>query len=365
MNRVYNFSAGPSMLPVPVLQKAQADLLDYHGSGMSVMEMSHRSKWFDEIIQNTEAGIRKVLNVPDNYKIGFFQGGATQQFAMVPLNFMTTGTADYLVTGNFSKKAAEEAAKFGTARIAASSKDKNFTYIPDVKAIAYDPNASYIHICQNNTIFGTTYKDVPQVDGIPLVADMSSMIFSEPTDVSKYGCIYFGVQKNVAPAGMAIAIIRDDLLGKSAKGIPAEKIPTMMNYTPLLDKDSMYNTPPCWCIYMTGLVMDYLQNEVGGLEEMAKINHAKAKVLYDYLDGQDFYNNPVQPEYRSMMNVTFTSPNPDMDKKFCAAATEAGFVNLKGHRLVGGMRSSIYNAMPAQGVNDLVDFMEKFRKENA
>ena len=365
MNRVYNFSAGPSMLPVPVLQKAQADLLDYHGSGMSVMEMSHRSKWFDEIIQNTEAGIRKVLNVPDNYKIGFFQGGATQQFAMVPLNFMTTGTADYLVTGNFSKKAAEEAAKFGTARIAASSKDKNFTYIPDVKAIAYDPNASYIHICQNNTIFGTTYKDVPQVDGIPLVADMSSMIFSEPTDVSKYGCIYFGVQKNVAPAGMAIAIIRDDLLGKSAKGIPAEKIPTMMNYATLLDKDSMYNPPPCWCIYMTGLVMDYLQNEVGGLEEMAKINHAKAKVLYDYLDGQDFYNNPVQPEYRSMMNVTFTSPNPDMDKKFCAAATEAGFVNLKGHRLVGGMRASIYNAMPAQGVNDLVDFMEKFRKENA
>lgn len=365
MNRVYNFSAGPSMLPVPVLQKAQADLLDYHGSGMSVMEMSHRSKWFDEIIQNTEAGIRKVLNVPDNYKIGFFQGGATQQFAMVPLNFMTTGTADYLVTGNFSKKAAEEAAKFGTARIAASSKDKNFTYIPDVKAIAYDPNASYIHICQNNTIFGTTYKDVPQVDSIPLVADMSSMIFSEPTDVSKYGCIYFGVQKNVAPAGMAIAIIRDDLLGKSVKGIPAEKIPTMMNYTTLLDKDSMYNTPPCWCIYMTGLVMDYLQNEVGGLEEMAKINHAKAKVLYDYLDGQDFYNNPVQPEYRSMMNVTFTSPNPDMDKKFCAAATEAGFVNLKGHRLVGGMRASIYNAMPAQGVNDLVDFMEKFRKENA
>ena len=267
MNRVYNFSAGPSMLPVPVLQKAQADLLDYHGSGMSVMEMSHRSKWFDEIIQNTEAGIRKVLNVPDNYKIGFFQGGATQQFAMVPLNFMTTGTADYLVTGNFSKKAAEEAAKFGTARIAASSKDKNFTYIPDVKAIAYDPNASYIHICQNNTIFGTTYKDVPQVDGIPLVADMSSMIFSEPTDVSKYGCIYFGVQKNVAPAGMAIAIIRDDLLGKSAKGIPAEKIPTMMNYTTLLDKDSMYNTPPCWCIYMTGLVMDYLQNEVGGLQD--------------------------------------------------------------------------------------------------
>ena len=360
MNRVYNFSAGPSMLPVPVLQKAQADLLDYHGSGMSVMEMSHRSKWFDEIIQNTEAGIRKVLNVPDNYKIGFFQGGATQQFAMVPLNFMTTGTADYLVTGNFSKKAAEEAAKFGTARIAASSKDKNFTYIPDVKAIAYDPNASYIHICQNNTIFGTTYKDVPQVDGIPLVADMSSMIFSEPTDVSKYGCIYFGVQKNVAPAGMAIAIVRDDLLGHAA-----DTVPTMMNYTTLLAKDSMYNTPPCWCIYMTGLVLQYLENDIGGLANMQKINEAKAKVLYDYLDGQDFFTNPVEHRYRSTMNVTFTSPNADLDKKFCAEAAEAGFVNLKGHRLVGGMRASIYNAMPAEGVDKLVDFMEQFRKENA
>ena len=360
MNRVYNFSAGPSMLPVPVLQKAQADLLDYHGSGMSVMEMSHRSKWFDEIIQNTEAGIRKVLNVPDNYKIGFFQGGATQQFAMVPLNFMTTGTADYLVTGNFSKKAAEEAAKFGTARIAASSKDKNFTYIPDVKAIAYDPNASYIHICQNNTIFGTTYKDVPQVDGIPLVADMSSMIFSEPTDVSKYGCIYFGVQKNVAPAGMAIAIVRDDLLGHAA-----DTVPTMMNYTTLLAKDSMYNTPPCWCIYMTGLVLKYLENDIGGLANMQKINEAKAKVLYDYLDGQDFFQNPVEHRYRSTMNVTFTSPDPDMDKKFCAEAAEAGFVNLKGHRLVGGMRASIYNAMPPEGIDKLVDFMEKFRKENA
>ena len=364
MARVYNFSAGPSMLPEKVLRQAQAELLEYGDSGQSVMEMSHRSKWFDAIIKDTEATLRRVMNIPDNYKVGFFQGGATQQFAMVPLNFMTTGKADYIVTGNFSNLAAKEAAKFGEANIVASSKDKNFTYIPDVNAINYDKDASYIHICQNNTIFGTTYKDVPQVDGIPLVADMSSMIFSEPTDVSKYGCIYFGVQKNVAPAGMAIAIIRDDLLGKSAKGIPAEKIPTMMNYTTLLDKDSMYNTPPCWCIYMTGLVMDYLQNEVGGLEEMAKINHAKAKVLYDYLDGQDFYNNPVQPEYRSMMNVTFTSPNPDMDKKFCAAATEAGFVNLKGHRLVGGMRASIYNAMPAQGVNDLVDFMEKFRKEN-
>ena len=365
MNRVYNFSAGPSMLPVSVLQKAQADLLDYHGSGMSVMEMSHRSKWFDEIIQNTEAGIRRVLGVPDNYKIGFFQGGATQQFAMVPLNLMTTGTADYLVTGNFSKKAAEEGAKFGTARIAASSKDRNFTYIPDVKAIDYDPNASYIHICQNNTIFGTRFREVPQVDGIPLVADMSSMIFSEPTDVTKYGCIYFGVQKNVAPAGMAIAILREDLLGKSAKGIPADKIPTMMNYTTLIGKDSMYNTPPCWCIYMTGLMMEYLEHEIGGLETMAQINRDKADKLYAYLDSQNFYHNPVEPDYRSMMNVTFTSPTPELDKAFCAEADKAGFVNLKGHRLVGGMRASIYNAMPPKAIDDLIEFMEKFRKANA
>ena len=361
MARVYNFSAGPSMLPEAVLKTAQAELLDYHGSGMSVMEMSHRSKWFDEIITNTEAAMRRVLNIPDNYKIGFFQGGATQQFAMVPLNFMTTGTADYLVTGNFSKKAAEEAAKFGTARIAASSKDRNFTYIPDVQAIDYDPQASYIHICQNNTIFGTRYTEVPQVDGIPLIADMSSMICSEPVDVRKYGVIYFGVQKNIAPAGMAVAIVREDLLGRSARGLTPEQIPTMMNYTTLLKAGSMYNTPPCWCIYMTGLVMDYLEREVGGLEEMHRRNAAKAKVLYDYLDSQDFYRNPVQKEYRSLMNVTFTSPDPETDKAFCAEAAEAGLVNLKGHRLVGGMRASIYNAMPAEGVDALVAFMEKFR----
>lgn len=364
MARVYNFSAGPSMLPEAVLKQAQADLFDYKGSGMSVMEMSHRSKWFDEIIVNTEAAMRRVLNIPDNYKVGFFQGGATQQFAMVPLNFMTTGTADYLVTGNFSKKAMEEGAKFGTARLAASSKDKNFTYIPDVKAIDFDKNASYIHICQNNTIFGTKFVDVPQVDGVPLVADLSSMICSEPTDVTKYGCIYFGVQKNIAPAGMAVAIVRDDMLGKAAKGLTPEQIPTMMNYTTLLDADSMYNTPPCWCIYMTGLVMDYLEHEIGGLDEMKKINEAKAKVLYDYLDGQDFYSNPVQKEYRSMMNVTFTTPNADLDKAFCAAATKAGFVNLKGHRLVGGMRASIYNAMPAKAIDELVAFMDNFKKEN-
>ena len=334
MARVYNFSAGPSMLPEKVLRQAQAELLEYGDSGQSVMEMSHRSKWFDAIITETEATLRRVMNIPDNYKVGFFQGGATQQFAMVPLNFMTTGKADYLVTGNFSNLAAKEAAKFGEVKIVASSKDKNFTYIPDVNAIDYDKDASYIHICQNNTIFGTQYVEVPQVEGVPLVADMSSMILSKPVDVSKYGCIYFGV-------------------------------PTMMNYTTLLAKDSMYNTPPCWCIYMTGLVLKYLENDIGGLENMQKINEAKARILYDYLDGQEFFHNPVEHRYRSTMNVTFTSPDPDMDKKFCAEAAEAGFVNLKGHRLVGGMRASIYNAMPTEGVEKLVDFMEKFRKANA
>ena len=360
MARVYNFSAGPSMLPEQVLKTAQAEMLDYHGSGQSVMEMSHRSKWFEEIIQNTEASLRRLMQIPDNYKIGFFQGGATQQFAMVPLNFMTTGKADYIVTGNFSNLAAKEAAKFGEAKVVASSKDKNFTYIPDVSAIPYDSDASYIHICQNNTIFGTQYVEIPQVEGIPLVADMSSMILSRPVDVTKYGCIYFGVQKNVAPAGMAIAIIREDLLGHAA-----DTVPTMMNYTTLLDKDSMYNTPPCWCIYMTGLVLDYLEHEVGGLAAMQQINEAKAKVLYDYLDSQNFYKNPVEPRYRSTMNVTFTSPDPDTDKKFCAEATAAGLVNLKGHRLVGGMRASIYNAMPPAGIDKLVEFMEAFRKANA
>ena len=360
MARVYNFSAGPSMLPEQVLKTAQAEMLDYHGSGQSVMEMSHRSKWFEEIIQNTEASLRRLMQIPDNYKIGFFQGGATQQFAMVPLNFMTTGKADYIVTGNFSNLAAKEAAKFGEAKVVASSKDKNFTYIPDVSAIPYDSDASYIHICQNNTIFGTQYVEVPQVEGIPLVADMSSMILSRPVDVTKYGCIYFGVQKNVAPAGMAIAIIREDLLGHAA-----DTVPTMMNYTTLINKDSMYNTPPCWCIYMTGLVLDYLEHEVGGLAAMQQINEAKAKVLYDYLDSQNFYKNPVEPRYRSTMNVTFTSPDPDTDKKFCAEATAAGLVNLKGHRLVGGMRASIYNAMPPAGIDKLVEFMEAFRKANA
>ena len=360
MARVYNFSAGPSMLPEPVLEIARDQLLEYGCSGQSVMEMSHRSSTFDAIIKGTEAALRRVLNIPDNYKVGFIQGGASTQFAMVPMNLMTTGHADYIVTGNFSNRAAKEAAKFGQVDVVASSKDKNFTYIPDPDAIAYTPGASYVHICENNTIFGTRYTKLPQVPGVPLVADMSSCILSRPTDVSQYGLIYFGVQKNVAPAGMAIAIVREDLLGNAGPAVP-----DMLNYKTLIDADSMYNTPPCWCIYMTGLVLDWIENQVGGLAEMEKRNNAKAAVLYDYLDSQEFFKNPVEKEFRSIMNVTFTSPTPELDKKFCAEAAAAGFVNLKGHRLVGGMRASIYNAMPAEGVAKLVQFMEDFRKANA
>ena len=360
MARVYNFSAGPSMLPEPVLEIARDQLLEYGCSGQSVMEMSHRSSTFDAIIKGTEAALRRVLNIPDNYKVGFIQGGASTQFAMVPMNLMTTGHADYIVTGNFSNRAAKEAAKFGQVDVVASSKDKNFTYIPDPDTIAYTPGASYVHICENNTIFGTRYTKLPQVPGVPLVADMSSCILSRPTDVSQYGLIYFGVQKNVAPAGMAIAIVREDLLGNAGPAVP-----DMLNYKTLIDADSMYNTPPCWCIYMTGLVLDWIENQVGGLAEMERRNNAKAAVLYDYLDSQEFYKNPVEKEFRSIMNVTFTSPTPELDKKFCAEAAAAGFVNLKGHRLVGGMRASIYNAMPAEGVAKLVQFMEDFRKANA
>lgn len=360
MARVYNFSAGPSMLPESVLKKAQSELLEYGCSGQSVLEMSHRSNVYDAIIKDTEATLRRVMNIPDNYKVGFFQGGASTQFAMVPMNFMTTGEADYLVSGQFSKKAADEAKKFGKVNIVASTKEQNFTCVPDVDALTYSKNASYIHICQNNTIYGTRYTKVPQVEGVPLVADMSSCILSGPVDVSKYGCIYFGVQKNVAPAGMAIAIVREDLLGNAA-----ENVPSMLNYQTIIDNDSMYNTPPCFCIYMTGLVLHWIEDEIGGLAEMEKRNERKAAVLYDYLDSQSFFKNPVKKEDRSIMNVTFTSPSAELDKKFCAEAAEAGFVNLKGHRSVGGMRASIYNAMPAQGVEKLVAFMKNFAAENA
>ena len=359
MARVYNFSAGPSMLPEPVLKTAQAELLEYGSSGQSVMEMSHRSKVFDSIAKDTEARLRRVLNIPDNYKVGFFQGGASTQFAMVPMNLMTTGQADYLVTGNFSKKAAKEAAKFGQVNIVANTADCNYTAIPDVDALEYSKDASYIHICENNTIFGTRFTKLPQVEGIPLVADMSSCILSRPTDVSKYGLIYFGVQKNVAPAGMAIAIVREDLLGKAGPAVP-----DMLNYKTIIDADSMYNTPPCWCIYMTGLVLKWIEEEVGGLAAMEARNNEKAALLYDYLDSQDFYKNPVNKPDRSIMNVTFTSPDPETDALFCAEAAKAGFVNIKGHRLVGGMRASIYNAMPREGIVELVAFMKQFAAQH-
>lgn len=360
MARIYNFSAGPSMLPESVLKTAQKQLFEYGSTGQSVMEMSHRSSAFAPIIQNTEAALRRVLHIPNNYKVGFFQGGASTQFAMVPLNLMTTGQADYIITGVFSKKAAAEAKKFGQVNVIASSADRNFTYIPDVKGLSCTPGASYLHICQNNTIYGTRYAQLPQAKDVPLVADMSSCILSQPVDVTQYGALYFGVQKNVAPAGMAIAVIREDLLGHAS-----EQVPTMLNYTTLIENDSMYNTPPCWCIYITGLVLNWLENEVGGLEKMEQRNQAKAALLYDYLDSQEFYHNGVEKPYRSLMNVPFVSPSPELDQKFCAQAAEKGFVNLKGHRLVGGMRASIYNAMPPQGVADLVQFMEDFRRANA
>lgn len=362
MARVYNFSAGPSMLPLSVLQTAQAEMLEYGACGQSVMEMSHRSSVYEAIIHETEAALRRVLSIPDSYDVAFIQGGASTQFAMVPMNFMTTGEADYLVTGQFSGKAATEAEKFGKVNRVASSKDKNFTYIPDVDAIAYSPNASYIHICENNTIYGTRFTKLPQVDGVPLVADMSSCILSRPTDVSQYGCIYFGVQKNVAPAGMAVAIVRKDLVANARTDIAR---PSMLDYKTLIENESMYNTPPCYTIYMMGLVLKWIENEVGGLAEMERRNNAKAKLLYDCIDTSGFYTNPVNKPDRSIMNVTFTTPNEELDKKFCTQATAAGFVNLKGHRSVGGMRASIYNAMPVEGVTELVNFMQKFAAENA
>ncbi|MEG0178756.1 MAG: 3-phosphoserine/phosphohydroxythreonine transaminase [Oscillospiraceae bacterium] len=360
MARVYNFSAGPSMLPEAVLKTAQGELVEYGTSGQSVMEMSHRSSVYDAIITETEAALRRVLSIPDNYKVGFIQGGASMQFAMVPMNLMTTGEADYIVTGQFSNKAAKEAAKFGKVNIIASTKDDNFTCIPDVDSLSYSENASYVHICENNTIYGTRFNKLPQPAGIPLVADMSSCIMSRPCDVSKYGVIYFGVQKNVAPAGMAVAIVREDLLGNAADNVPA-----MLNYKTLIDEKSMYNTPPCYTIYMMGLVLKWIENDIGGLANMEKLNNEKAAILYDYLDSQSFYKAPVRKCDRSIMNVTFTSPSAELDKKFCEMTTAEGLVNLKGHRSVGGMRASIYNAMPKSGVEKLVELMRKFAKENA
>ena len=359
MKRVYNFSAGPSTLPMPVLEQAAAEMVCYGDSGMSVMEMSHRSPVYDEIIKDAEKLIRRIMNVPDNYKILFLQGGASLQFASVPLNLMNKNKkADYIVSGQFSGKAFKEAEKYGDARTVASSKDKNFTYIPKVSKDDIRPDADYVHICFNNTIYGTKFNYIPDTGDIPLVADMSSCILSEPVDVSKFGVIYAGAQKNVAPAGLTIVIVREDLLGNAR-----EDIPTVMDYKVMAENDSMYNTPPCYPIYIAKLVFEWIES-LGGLEAMKKINEEKAAVLYDYLDSQSYYSAPVEKEFRSMMNVTFVTGDPELDKKFAKEADAQGFKNIKGHRSVGGMRASIYNAMPIEGVKALVEFMDEFAKNN-
>ena len=359
MERVYNFSAGPSMLPMPVLEKAAAEMICYEDSGMSVMEMSHRSPVYEKIIADAEALLRKVMNIPDNYKVLFLQGGASTQFAAVPLNLMNgSGKADYILSGQFSSKAYKEAQKYGDVKAVASSKDANFSFVPQTTRADFRPDADYVHICFNNTIYGTKFPYIPDTGDVPLVADFSSCILSEPVDVTKFGMIYAGAQKNMAPAGLTIVIVREDLIGKAR-----DITPTMLDYKVMADNDSMYNTPPCYCIYVAKLVYEWIES-IGGLEEMKKLNEKKAKLLYDYLDSQDYYVAPVQKESRSMMNVTFVTGDADLDKKFASEAGAKGLKNLKGHRSVGGMRASIYNAMPYEGVEALVAFMKEFAANN-
>ena len=358
MERVYNFSAGPSMLPLPVLEEAQRDMINYKGTGMSVMEMSHRSKDYEGIIYGAEALIRELMNIPENYEVMFLQGGASTQFAMDPLNLFKNGKADYVVTGQWAKKAAQEAGKFGTANIVASSADKTFSYIPKLDKSTFSPDADYFHITHNNTIYGTKWNTLPEVGNVPLVADISSDIMSEVMDVTKFGLLYAGAQKNVGPAGLTIAIMRKDLIGDAM-----EICPTMLSYKTHADGKSMYNTPPCYSIYISKLVFEWVKN-MGGVAELEKLNKAKAAVLYDFLDNSSMFRGTVVKEDRSLMNVPFVTGNEDLDKKFVAEAKEAGFVNLKGHRTVGGMRASIYNAMPIEGVQSLVNFMETFEKNN-
>ena len=358
MSRIYNFSAGPSMLPLEVLEQAAAEMTDYNGSGMSVMEMSHRSPVYDAIIKQTEADFRTLMNIPDNYKVLFLQGGASTQFAAVPLNLMVTGKADYVVSGQFSGKAFKEAKKYGDAKCIATSEDKTFSYIPEITPDMVRPDADYVHVCYNNTIFGTKFPEVPNVGDKVLVADMSSCITSEPVDVTKFGVIYAGAQKNMAPAGLTVVIIREDLLGRARP-----ETPTMLDYKTMAENDSMYNTPPCYTIYIAGLVYKWaLKN--GGLTAMKERNEKKAALLYDFLDNSKLFKPTAEKKYRSMMNVCFVTGDADLDKKFCKEAAENGLANLKGHRSVGGMRASIYNAMPYEGVVKLVEFMKKFEAEN-
>ncbi|SER26704.1 phosphoserine aminotransferase apoenzyme [Gracilibacillus ureilyticus] len=358
MKRVYNFSAGPSMLPLAVLEKAQRELPDYKESGMSVMELSHRSGLFTDIITGAEDLLRELMNIPDNYKVLFVQGGASQQFAMVPLNLMKNGKADYVNTGSWSKKAMKEAKKYGQVNVIASSEEDNFTYIPKLDQNMFDPEADYVHITTNNTIEGTAFREVPDTGNIPLVADMSSNILSEEIDVSKFGIIYAGAQKNIGPAGLTVVIIREDLIGNAS-----DICPTMLDYQTHSESGSLYNTPPTYGIYMAKLVFEWIK-ELGGIHAIQKRNELKASLLYDYIASSDFYQSPVAEDSRSIMNIPFVIPGLDLDGQFVKEAKEAGLETLKGHRSVGGMRASIYNAMPVEGVEALVSFMKKFEEEN-
>lgn len=359
MSRVYNFSAGPAVLPEEVLKSAAEEMLDYNGSGMSVMEMSHRGKVFEEIIETAEADLRELMNIPDNYKVLFLQGGASQQFAMIPMNLMKNKVADYIVTGQWAKKAAAEAARYGKVNKIASSEDKTFSYIPDCSDLTISEDADYVYICENNTIYGTKFKELPNTKGKVLVSDVSSCFLSEPVDVSKYGVIYGGVQKNIGPAGVVIVIIREDLITEDV----LECTPTMLMYKTHADENSLYNTPPSYGIYICGKVFKWLK-DMGGLEAMKVRNERKAKLLYDFLDQSKMFKGTVVPKDRSLMNVPFITGNAELDEKFVKEAKAAGFENLKGHRSVGGMRASIYNAMPYEGVEALVTFMKKFEEEN-
>ncbi len=359
MSRVYNFSAGPAVLPEEVLKSAASEMLDYNGTGMSVMEMSHRSKTFEEIIISAEQDLRELMNIPDNYKVLFLQGGASQQFAMIPMNLMKNKCADYIITGQWAKKAAEEAEKYGKVNRIASSADKIFSYIPDCSDLPISENADYVYICENNTIYGTKFRELPNTKGKTLVSDVSSCFLSEPVDVTKYGVIYGGVQKNIGPAGVVIVIIREDLITEEV--LPGT--PTMLTYKTHADARSLYNTPPAYGIYICGKVFKWLKS-IGGLEAVKERNEKKAQLLYDFLDKSRLFKGTVRKEDRSLMNVPFVTGDKDLDAKFIKEAKEAGLENLKGHRSVGGMRASIYNAMPYEGVQSLVSFMKKFEEEN-
>ena len=359
MSRVYNFSAGPAVLPEEVLREAAEEMMDYKGSGMSVMEMSHRSQVFDDIIKEAEQDLRDLMNIPDNYKVLFLQGGASQQFAMIPMNLMKNKVADYIVTGQWAKKAYQEAQKYGKANKIASSEDKTFSYIPDCSDLPISEDADYVYICENNTIYGTKFKKLPNTKGKLLVSDISSCFLSEPVDVAKYGILYGGVQKNIGPAGMVIAIVREDLITEDV--LPGT--PTMLKYKTHADAESLYNTPNCYCIYMCGKVFKWLKI-MGGLEAMKERNEKKAAILYDFLDQSKMFHGTVVKEDRSLMNVPFVTGDKELDAKFVKEAKAAGLENLKGHRSVGGMRASIYNAMPIEGVEKLVEFMKKFEEEN-